>query len=56
MCVFCHSQLVDVESNDKAMIFTRFGVVRNVKIWNKHCHSCKFDDWHSNMDSGESAK
>ena len=36
VCVFCHSQLVDVISNGKAMIFTRFGVVRNVNIWNKH--------------------
>ena len=52
VCDFCHSQLVDVESNDKAMLFTQFGVVRNVKIWNKHCHSCKFDYWHSNMGSG----
>ena len=36
VCVFCHSPLVDVISNGKAMIFTRFGVVRNVNIWNKH--------------------
>ena len=52
MYAFCRSQLVDVISNDKSMIFIRFGVVRNVKIWNTRCHSCYFDCQHSNIASG----
>ena len=51
-CIYCTTIMSEINSTEKGILITRFGVCKNIKVWKKCCSNCNIEYWHNEMQSG----